>query len=47
VDDTKIESVSDVFSALESHKAGDTVKLHILRDGKPTDVDVTLGTANS
>jgi S1-C subfamily serine protease len=33
VDDTKIESANDVFAALESHKAGDTVKLHIPTGG--------------
>jgi S1-C subfamily serine protease len=47
IDDTKIESANDVFAALERHKTGDTVTLHIVRDGKPTDVSVTLGTASS
>jgi S1-C subfamily serine protease len=47
IDDNKIESANNLFDVLERYKAGDTVKLHILRDGKAAEVSVTLGASNS
>ncbi len=43
VDDTKVSDDDDLSQALLPHVPGDTVVLHLLRDGKPLDVKVTLG----
>jgi S1-C subfamily serine protease len=43
INDYKIDSANDLFNALDNYKAGDTVTLHLLRDGERTDVQVTLG----
>ncbi len=47
IDDHTVQNANDLFSALDNYKPGDAVKLHLLRDGTPTDVDVTLATAGS
>jgi 2-alkenal reductase len=41
---TKLDSSTSLRGALMQHKPGDTVKLEILRDGKPLSLDVTLTT---
>jgi serine protease Do len=43
VDGEKILSPDDLVSAISSHRAGETVKLSIFRDGKTLDLPVTLG----
>ncbi len=47
IDDHTVQKANDLFSALDNYKPGDAVKLHLLRDRTPTDVDVTLATAGS
>jgi len=47
IDNNKIESANDLFNVLDVYKPGDTVTLHIVRDGKPMDVTVTLVAATS
>lgn len=42
IDETKVETISDLSGIIEGHKVGDTIRLTIYRDGKYTDVDVTL-----
>jgi S1-C subfamily serine protease len=42
VDDTPIRANKDLYLTLESHKEGDRVTLHLLRQGKPVDVTVEL-----
>lgn len=40
--DHAVENVYDYTYALQDHKAGDTVTLTVLRDGRPLDLTVTL-----
>lgn len=42
VDDRSIESIDGLLNAIEKHKAGDTVKVTFLRDGKTQTADVVL-----
>lgn len=42
VDGTEIQDTSDLFAALDLRRAGDTIELHVLRDGKRIRVEVTL-----
>lgn len=42
IDGKKVESVNDLFLVLEHYKAGNTVTLALLRDGKRQQVKVTL-----
>lgn len=42
VDGTKVRSYDDLFSALDSHKIGDTVSLAVLREGKTRTVTMQL-----
>ena len=42
VDGKEVKEVSDVKSAISSHKAGDTIKIKIERDNKEQTVSVTL-----
>jgi S1-C subfamily serine protease len=42
VDDKPVHSAGDLFSILAEHKVSDRVKLHILRDGEPREVEVVL-----
>jgi S1-C subfamily serine protease len=42
IDGRPVESVDDVYAALERHQPGDIVKLRLLRDGRQVDVDVPL-----
>jgi 2-alkenal reductase len=44
---TKLDSNTSLRGALMQHKPGDTVKLDVLRDGKPLSLDVTLTTRPS
>ena len=43
VDDKPVFQNNDLSELIALHKAGDTVKLDIIRDGHPATVDVTLG----
>jgi S1-C subfamily serine protease len=43
VNDKDIQGMDDVVAAVNEAKPGDTVKLGILRDGKPQDISVQLG----
>lgn len=42
IDGKKVESVNDLFLALEQYRVGDTVTVTVLRDGKRETVRVTL-----
>jgi len=42
IDDQAIKNAKDLFSALEKHKVGDTVKVTVERDGERRDMSVTL-----
>jgi S1-C subfamily serine protease len=43
IDGEKIVSENDLPQLIASHDPGDTVKVDIIRDGKPESIDVTLG----
>jgi len=43
VDDQPIRKVNDLYSALERHKVGDSVKIRCRRNGEEIEVIVTLG----
>ncbi len=43
IDGQPIGSIDDLHAALEQHRPGDVVKLRVLRDGRPDDVEVKLG----
>ncbi len=43
LDGEPIQKANDLYSLLEKHKVGDTVKLTVERDGQRRDVSVTLG----
>jgi peptidase M28-like protein/PDZ domain-containing protein len=43
----KTPDLQAMTDALRSHKAGDTVDLQVLRDGKPVTLTATLGTRNN
>lgn len=38
-----VRSSADLFGALDARRAGDRVRLDILRDGRPTSLTVVLG----
>jgi S1-C subfamily serine protease len=40
-----VESVEDLRALLDLHRAGESVSLTVLRDGKPVDFQITLGRA--
>jgi len=42
VDDKPVHRASDLFSHLDGYKVNDRVKLHIVRDGEPREVEVVL-----
>ncbi|GIX26739.1 MAG: 2-alkenal reductase [Burkholderiales bacterium] len=42
INDQPVDSVAKLLSRLEDFQVGDTVKLNLLRDGHPVDVQVTL-----
>ena len=42
INGTKVEGSDDLTMNVISHQPGETVKLEVMRDGKPTDVQVTL-----
>jgi S1-C subfamily serine protease len=42
LDGTSIQSVAQLFARFDDHQVGDTVRLRLLRDGRPLDVSVTL-----
>jgi S1-C subfamily serine protease len=44
IDNQPVRTADDLSSIVSRHKAGDKVKLQIVRDGKPGAVQVTLGT---
>jgi S1-C subfamily serine protease len=46
VGDAPIKSNADLYLALETHKAGEKVKLTLNRAGQPADVEVELSVAN-
>jgi len=43
IDKQKIQGAADVVDYVSGQKVGDTVKLTLLRDGRPTSLQVTLG----
>ncbi len=38
-----VRNVADLYAALDARKAGDRVRVDILRDGKATSLTLTLG----
>ena len=42
LDGTSIQSVAQLFARFDDHQVGDTVRLRLVRDGRPLDVSVTL-----
>jgi S1-C subfamily serine protease len=44
-DGKPVQRVDDLFAALERRKAGETMKLQVLRDGSPVEITVTLAPA--
>ena len=42
VEDNEIHSANDLLDAFEKHQVGDRVTLHVLRDGKKTEISVVL-----
>ena len=47
VDGQKTTTVDDFLDAIESHRPGDTVDLHIIRDGHEMVVRLRLSAADS
>ena len=47
VDDKDVESISDVKTVVNSHKAGETMKITVLRDRSTKTFTVTLGEADN
>ena len=47
VDDTDVEEIADVKTAVNSHKAGETMNITILRDNNTQTIQVTLDEANT
>ncbi len=43
VDGQEVASIDELYAALERHQPGDVVKVRVLRDGRPLEVDVKLG----
>jgi len=41
-----VETVGKLYARLDEHKVGDSVKVTVMRDGKNTDIDVTLQPGN-
>jgi 2-alkenal reductase len=42
-DGKPVRRADDLFAALERHKAGETIKLQVLRDSSPVEIEITLG----
>lgn len=42
IDEIKVETIEDLSHIIEGHKPGDTIRLTVYRDGKYTDIDITL-----
>ncbi|MDR0290676.1 MAG: trypsin-like peptidase domain-containing protein [Treponema sp.] len=42
VDNVRINTLSDLYSALENHKPGDRVRVEIIRGGSPSSLEITL-----
>lgn len=47
VDGKEVTSISDVKTAVNSHKAGETMKITVLRNTETKEITVTLGTAET
>ncbi len=47
VDDTNVENISDVKTAVNAHKAGETMKITVLRENNTKTITVTLGEAKN
>ena len=43
VDGQDVRSMDDLILLVRRHKAGDTIKLKVIRDGKPVELTVTVG----
>ena len=43
VDGQRVRSMDDLILLVRRNKAGDVVKLKVLRDGKPIELEVTVG----
>jgi S1-C subfamily serine protease len=41
--DRSVDSLDDLYAALDRHRPGDTVKVRVLRDGKARELEVRLG----
>ena len=47
IDNENIKDISDITSIISSHKAGDSIKITVLRDNETKTITVTLGEATS
>jgi S1-C subfamily serine protease len=47
VDNQRVSSVDEFLDAIESHRPGDEVQLHVIRDNQEIIVPLRLGTADS
>jgi len=45
IDDQKVEDEQDLVQVMDTHRAGDTIKVSIYRNKKKMDVSVSLGEA--
>jgi S1-C subfamily serine protease len=43
IDETKVKQADDLLSVIETKRAGETVRLTLVRGGKTVQVPVTLG----
>ena len=43
IDDQPVKNANDLYSIMENHKIGDTVKLTVDRDGQRREASLTLG----
>jgi S1-C subfamily serine protease len=46
IDDHKVRTIDDLYSALETHTVGDTVTVSVLRDEETQQLNATLGAGN-
>jgi S1-C subfamily serine protease len=46
VEHKRVKTVDELLTEVEKHQPGDTLRVTIVRDGKPTDVPVELGKSN-
>jgi len=45
VEHKRVKTLDELFTEVEKHQPGDTVRVTVIRDGKPMDIPVTLGSS--